>query len=243
MKYLEYTPLARVKAFLDFVDAGEYVLKGDLEAYSCKLAGVDKKLSRSLDQEVVSALAESPQFLSASPVGPMQDAASRKTLIYLILTLNHMYPDYDFSNLRPHHFLHVTPQMAKTNIDNLMMEASRVWERSHNMGSPSGTSGLLESLWTAVEEVITIADCEIYVYNSDDPEGDIFGERGSIWNFNYFFYNRKLKRILYFSCAAKSRVVAGQEMLGKRGASSDDETSQYNTDDEDLAGDMDMDEE
>ncbi len=30
------------------------------------------------------------------------DAGSRKTLIYLILTLNHMYPDWDFSNLRAH---------------------------------------------------------------------------------------------------------------------------------------------
>ena len=29
---------------------------------------------------------------------------SRRTLIYLILTLNHIYPDYDFSLLRAHHF-------------------------------------------------------------------------------------------------------------------------------------------
>lgn len=31
-----------------------------------------------------------------------------------------------------------------------------------------------------------------------DHESDPFGEKGSIWSFNYFFYNRKLKRILYF---------------------------------------------
>jgi hypothetical protein len=29
---------------------------------------------------------------------------SRKTLIYLILTLNHIYPDYDFSRLRADDF-------------------------------------------------------------------------------------------------------------------------------------------
>jgi hypothetical protein len=29
---------------------------------------------------------------------------SRKTLIYLILTLNHIYPDYDFTLLRAQHF-------------------------------------------------------------------------------------------------------------------------------------------
>jgi hypothetical protein len=41
-------------------------------------------------------LAVSPK-LSTSPVGPLSTTASRRTLIYLILTLNHMYPDYDFS--------------------------------------------------------------------------------------------------------------------------------------------------
>ena len=29
---------------------------------------------------------------------------SRRTLVYLILTLNHAYPDYDFSLLRARHF-------------------------------------------------------------------------------------------------------------------------------------------
>ena len=69
-----------------------------------KLAGIDKKLSKSLDQEVVTMMAGSPSALSVSPVGPLTDAGSRKTLIFLILTLNHMYPDYDFSALRGHHF-------------------------------------------------------------------------------------------------------------------------------------------
>lgn len=49
-------------------------------------------------------LASSPEVVSASPVGPLTEASSRKTLIYLILTLNHMYPDYDFTVLRAHHF-------------------------------------------------------------------------------------------------------------------------------------------
>jgi hypothetical protein len=31
-----------------------------------------------------------------------------------------------------------------------------------------------------------------------DLESDPFGEKGSVWSFNYFFYNQKLKRILYF---------------------------------------------
>jgi Maf1 regulator len=33
-----------------------------------------------------------------------------------------------------------------------------------------------------------------------DLEDDPFREKGSVWTFNYFFYNKKQKRILYFSC-------------------------------------------
>ena len=38
-------------------------------------------------------------------------------------------------------------------------------------------------------------------YNSD-LASDPFGEDGSLWSFNYFFYNRKLKRIVLFTCRA-----------------------------------------
>ena len=52
---------------------------------------------------------------------------SRKTLIYLILTLNHSYPDYDFSCLRAHHFRKEHDvRLAKGNIDNLLLETSKV---------------------------------------------------------------------------------------------------------------------
>ena len=54
-------------------------------------------------------MASSPSAMSVSPVGPLTDPGSRKTLIYLILTLNHMYPDYDFSALRGHHFTKEDP--------------------------------------------------------------------------------------------------------------------------------------
>ena len=34
------------------------------------------------------------------------------------------------------------------------------------------------------------------------------GEKGSLWSFNIFLYNRKLKRMLYFSCRASSKTKA-----------------------------------
>ena len=38
-------------------------------------------------------------------------------------------------------------------------------------------------------------------YNPD-LTSDPYGEEGCIWSFNYFFYNRKLKRIVFFTCRA-----------------------------------------
>lgn len=40
-----------------------------------------------------------------------------------------------------------------------------------------------------------------YSYNPD-LNSDPFGEDGCLWSFNYFFYNKKLKRIVFLSCRA-----------------------------------------
>mmetsp|Transcript_15299 Transcript_15299/g.29401 ORF Transcript_15299/g.29401 Transcript_15299/m.29401 type:complete len:234 (-) Transcript_15299:661-1362(-) len=202
MKFLEYTPLSSLSAFLQRVNLGDCVVEGEIQAYSCKLAGVDKKISRSLDHEVICSLATTPpQILSASPVGPLTDANSRKTLIYLILTLNHMYPDYDFSTLRSHHFRkEADVRFAKSNIDNFLLETSKVWHEQS-----LGAQTFSDALWTAVDEVIGLCECDVYCYHGD-MEGDPFADERNLWAFNYFFYNRKSKRIVYFSCHSRSKA-------------------------------------
>ena len=59
----------------------------------------------------------------------------------------------------------------------------------------------LESLWPRLEEVISPSECDVYVYKPELTEGDPFSpDSGSLWSFNYLFFNRKLKRILCFTC-------------------------------------------
>eukprot|EP00878_Enallax_costatus_P002880 GHUV01003073.1.p1 GENE.GHUV01003073.1~~GHUV01003073.1.p1 ORF type:complete len:239 (+),score=33.64 GHUV01003073.1:276-992(+) len=224
MKFLDLSPLARLNSFLDHVDVGEYVVYGDLEAYSCKLAGLDKKLSKSLEQEVqvASAAGTSPLELSRSPVGPLTDASSRKTLIYLILTLNHIYPDYDFSQLRAHHF-RKEPGLSSAEelVDTHLIEASKVWENTPGFGE----TPFLDTLWSSIDEAIDLKDCDVYSYKSDG-ETDPFGEKACLWAFNFFFYNKKMKRILYIGVKAVSKLAADDEK--------DEEDSKYiyNSDDE-----------
>ena len=52
------------------------------------------------------------------------------------------------------------------------------------------------------------------------------GEVGNVWSFNFFFYNRKLKRILYFACRGRSRAAANSS------ANEQQSTGAYNSDEE-----------
>ncbi|POI19732.1 hypothetical protein CIB84_016524, partial [Bambusicola thoracicus] len=90
-----------------------------IESYSCKMAGDDKHMFKQFCQEgqphVLEALSPpqttgiSPSRLSKSQSGdeegPLSDKCSRKTLFYLIATLNESFrPDYDFSAAKSHEF-------------------------------------------------------------------------------------------------------------------------------------------
>ena len=208
-----------------------------------KLAGTDKKLSRSLDAEVVTAMASSPTSLGTSPVGPLTEANSRKTLIYLILTLNHIYPDYDFSSLRAEHFTKEgTLSDVKTDIESLLMESGKVWAARY--GEENGES-FLEVLWKTIDAAIEVFDCDVYSYKAV-TEGDPFTDDGNLWSFNYFFYNKKLKRILYFSMHATSKTMLGidsdDELANLDESGEQTGGTGYNSYDDDsmLFDDMDM---
>ncbi|KAK9154541.1 hypothetical protein Sjap_002021 [Stephania japonica] len=200
MKFLEYTPLDSINDFLNHVDLGECTIKGNLEAYSCKHAGTDRKLSRSLELEILDYVGQSSDSDPPSPVEYLSSRSSRKTLIYLVLTLSHMYPDYDFSAVQAHLFFKEEDwECFKQTFETFMSETAKKWSEAN--GRP-----LMESLYKAVDEVVKLSECEIYCYNPDS-DGDPFLENGSIWSFNFFFYNRKLKRVVSFRCCCLSNLL------------------------------------
>lgn len=206
MKYLEYTPLDRINDFLSHVNLGERTIKGCLEAYSCKHTGTDKKLSLSLENEIFDYLGKSLDTYSSSPVEYLSCRSSRKTLIYLLLTLYHMYPDYDFSAVKAHQFFtEESWDSFKQIFDIYMFEASKEWHDT-NEASP-----LLENLYKVLDEVVKVAECDIYTYNPE-ADADPFLERGAIWSYHFFFYNRRLKRVVSFCFSCVSNLV-GEGLL------------------------------
>ncbi|KAL4379664.1 hypothetical protein GQ457_02G006460 [Hibiscus cannabinus] len=200
MKFLEYTPLDRINDFLREINLGERTIEGSLEAYSCKHTGTDKRLSLSLENEILDCLGKSSD-IDSSPVEFLLSRSSRKTLIYLVLTLYHMYPDYDLSAVKAHQFFtEESWDTFKQIFETYMLEASKEWIETY------GGSSLLETLYKALDEVVNLSECEIYSYNPDS-DADPLLEKGAIWSFSFFFYNRKLKRVVSFSFCCLSNLV------------------------------------
>ncbi|XP_031402940.1 repressor of RNA polymerase III transcription MAF1 homolog isoform X2 [Punica granatum] len=174
MKFLEYTPLERINDFLDHLNLGERTIKGCLEAYSCKHTGTDKRLSFSLEHEILDYLGKSSDSDSPSRADSLLSRSSRKTLIYLVLALYHMYPDYDFSAVKAHQFFtEETWGSFKQIFDTYMFEASKAWIEVNGDGS------LLQTLYEALDEVVKLPECEIYSYNPNS-DADPFAETGAI---------------------------------------------------------------
>jgi hypothetical protein len=108
MKYIELPELSMLSRMLTH-NSNECTVHARLEAYSCKAITKDKRMHRHLEQNYVGELASSPPYLTerepeVTAFGAMDSYSSRKTLYLLIGTLNHAFPDHDFSDLRPENF-------------------------------------------------------------------------------------------------------------------------------------------
>ncbi|NXR87875.1 MAF1 polymerase, partial [Hypocryptadius cinnamomeus] len=209
MKLLENSSFEAINSQLT-VETGDAHIIGRIESYSCKQAGIDKDpLGGFLGSSSWEALAvwDQPRTSGISSgslgsarnlwgqlwqqgEGPLSDTCSRKTLFYLIATLNEAFrPDYDFSAAKSHEFSREPSLNWVVNAVNCSL-FSAVRE---------DFKALKPLLWDAVDEEICLAECDIYSYNPD-LDSDPFGEDGSLWSFNYFFYNKRLKRIVFFTC-------------------------------------------
>lgn len=213
MKLLENSSFEAINSLLT-IETGDCKIIGRIESYSCKMAGDDKQMFKQFCQEgqphVLEALSP-PQSSGISPnklsqslddgEGPLSDKCSRKTLFYLIATLNESFrPDYDFSRTKGHDFSKEPSVNWVFNAVNSSLSAAAGEVYSH----------LQPQLWEALDKEISLAECDIYSYNPD-LDSDPYGEEGNMWSFNYFFYNKRLKRIVFFTCRSVSLFMAPRD--------------------------------
>lgn len=201
------------------------------------MAGPDKKLYKQISQEgavdelealcPINLSSGNPSSFSLDRMDSSDNeeilcaSCSRKTLYFLKSTLNTAYsPDYDFSSTKSHEFSREPSYIFVARAINSFLFGAL--GDTYTQASPT--------LWQSIATEINSEECDIYSYNPD-LESDPFGQEGSLWSFNYFFYNKKLRRIVFFTCRALSMSAPFQdeEMMDE---AADDEDDAFNYEDE-----------
>lgn len=234
MKYLAVPEVQAADSILSLINTSDAIIQGRLEAYSCKRVGSDKKLSGKLDRQysdqsgsapcgslertysgftpILAAtcspneslddfmLGESPGVMacseSSASMGVIPDANMRRLFIDLLLTLNTTFPDYDFSSVRPEEFVEEKNHDLVAHSINSSLQKAMFLE-----------SSLSQKLWQGIE-TIRPQECVVFSYMpaADSPLTD-----SCIWSFNYFFFNKELKRVLFFTCSCSRPDQGGSD--------------------------------
>jgi len=224
MKYLENAQLEALASALSNGGSLDCTLDCRIESYSCKMVENDKRAWRDFLEAAGTSPHEraalspavretawtwgSPSTLLATPntrarsvsgsdsggdnggASPVwTDSISNKLLFHLVSLLNASFGDYDFSDARGDDFHRVKSiETLKQQIESQLMPILQ-------------EQRLVAQLWALLDEEIVFKECSIYSYNPD-YNSDPFSEDGCLWSFNYFFYNKRLRRILFCACRA-----------------------------------------
>lgn len=234
MKYLEHLGLEHISSVLNTTEfSGGVSLHGRVEIYSTKKSVDDKKHSKFLESKFANADALSnpstptviPKEISSGPSASaavdtspdkqnltpseLEAKKTRRMLVDLIQTLNAAQLDHDFSELSHESFERVTISEAMNFINNYLAEVQ--------VKQPL----FITSLWKEIDNALsnTLCSCEVYKLADESYSEDL--EEGITSSFHYFFCNKDLKRLCYFTChtTCKYRKYSN----GSFGSGDDDE--------------------
>ncbi|KAL0077947.1 repressor of RNA polymerase III transcription Maf1 [Phycomyces blakesleeanus] len=193
MKFLEVDSLDVLNTVFRW-ETVEAILTGRIEAYSCKSAGSDKKLFKQIENKYsvdLSGGSISPDdylHTIVSPFGRLDESTPRKTFFYLLATLNAAFPEHDFGDVRPDQFSkQPSPEMVINSVNTTLF----------NLGNDEIVNKY--RMWDTLDEIVDLSECDVYSYNPDIEDDPMNDEEGYLWSINYFFFNRKLKRMVFFS--------------------------------------------
>lgn len=66
-------------------------------------------------------------------------------------------------------------------------------------------------MWMLIDKEVQLTHCDIYSFNPG-IDCDPLYEAGTLWSFNYFFYNKMLKRIIFFTCRCVRKTAHPDDM-------------------------------
>jgi len=68
----------------------------------------------------------------------------------------------------------------------------------------TAVKGFRSTFWKTLDEVIQTDKCQIFTYKPG------FGSSKALWATNFFFYNKKLKKIVFLLASATSKLALGK---------------------------------
>lgn len=114
-------------------------------------------------------------FATMAAAESLPTGMNLKLFYYLVATMNLVFPDYDFGDLKPEAFQsqgQLSQVISHVNTTLFNTGANR------NLASFDEFSG---RMWDCIDQAIDIRDCEIYSFQLDEFDGDMedpFWERG-----------------------------------------------------------------
>jgi hypothetical protein len=124
----------------------------------------------------------------ASSLGDMTEPSTQSLLLNLTTTLNESFPDFDFTNSKLEQFVTKDNAEVITQVNGHFAELT--------IRQPY----FLNTLWTAVDDVVNLKKCEVFEFRPDMNEESQYE---NIWSFHYFFYNKDDRHLVYLTCAAR----------------------------------------
>ena len=198
--------------------SSKYIKQNEVTGRRGRSASFDVGIAESSSSILPSMTAAVSLFAQRTALGDFSELATRKLMTNLILTLNASFSDYDFSSVKPTDFEKLSVPTAVQRVNEHLSELAMRKE------------DLLVNLWTAIDNVISMQECAVYSYapvpagtEEDDPLSFLTetlvpdqqdesmtavseASQTVLWTFNYFFVNRPLKRIIFFTCVETMRA-------------------------------------
>lgn len=132
-----------------------------------------------------------PQRRRTSSLGDLSEPSSRSLFLDMVGALNAAFPDYDFADSTLAQFKDMSLGGAVQQINGALAELT--------LRQPL----ILEQLWAAIDSGAGgLQHCEVFGFQPSDSDG----EDEFLWRFHHFFFNKALRRLLYFTAGAKRWV-------------------------------------
>jgi hypothetical protein len=159
-------------------------------------------------------------------LGDFSELSTRRLMTDLILTLNSSFPDYDFSNVKPNQF-------QKQKIDTVR---KNIYAKLSELAAQQPNPNWLVEMWHSLNDVIELKDCDVYSF--DVNESDEIEDESALWSFHYFFVNKSLKRVVFFTC---SEMIDEEEIRSSEDDEEQEDQVRYYNSEGQVVDDFDWD--